>query len=333
MCSRQQHGTYGTVQAQQDEQESSLVKEILSDDEKQQKSQMEAQRTSKELASPSDGQPCAQGEGNEPVPEEADLKDPGNEDESAVKEVAKLNTKNKVQMKALSEARDQCYAADKLSAQKIWGAIMDLDRILSAAQIHKWDLFKLGPPGNHMVDDIHSHWKSYFHEYGVLADVPYSKFHAREDWDTVYSWESLEEHEPVLTNTYGKKVIKPSLMVVVTPTTTEIGDDYFLNKLHEPACIKRKSVYYGAKVSGKRSRMQVVICPYCGVLSQNAPSGCSHIRRHLGLAFACGGCRKFRTEAPKKLQEHLGKCKEVLAVKAVAELVASQNETSKEEKE
>ena len=87
-------------QAQQDEQESSLVKEILSDDEKQQKSQMEVQRTSKELASPSNGQPSSQGEGNEHVPEEADFQDPGNEDKSAVKEVAKLNTKNKVQMKA-----------------------------------------------------------------------------------------------------------------------------------------------------------------------------------------------------------------------------------------
>ena len=228
---------------------------------------MEVQRASKESASPSDGQPSSQGEGIEPVAKEVDLQDPGNEDKSAVKEVAKLNTKNKVQMKALSEAWDQCYTADKLFAQKIRGAIMGLDRIPSAAQIHKWDLFKLGPPGNHIVDDIHSHWKSYFHEYGILADAPYSKFHAREEWDTVYTWESLEEHKPALTNTYGKKVIKPSLMVVVTPTTTEIGDDYFLNKLHEPACIKRKSVYYGAKVSGKRSCMQVVICPYCGVLS------------------------------------------------------------------
>ena len=77
----------------------------------------------------------------------------------------------------------------------------------------------------------------------------------------------------------------------------------------------------------------MVICPYCGVLSQNAPSGCSHIRRHLGLTFACGGCRQFRTEAPKKLQEHLGKCKEALATKVAAELAASQNETSKGKKE
>ena len=320
-------------QAQQDEQESSLVTEILSDDEKQQKSQMEVQRASKESASPSNSQPSSQGEENEPVPEEADLQDPWNKDESAMKEVAKLNTKNKVQMKALSEARDQCYAADKLCAQEVQGAIMGLGKIPSEAQIHKRDLFKLGPPGNRIVDDIHSHWESYFHKYGVLADAPYSKFHAKEGWDTVCTWDSLEEHKPALANTYGKKVTKPSLMVVVAPTTTEIGDDYFLNKLHEPACIKRKSVYYGAKVAGKRSCMQVVICPYCRVLSQNAPSGCSHIRRHLGLAFVCEGCRKFHTEAPKKLQEHLGKCKEVLATKAAVELAASQNESSKEKKE
>ena len=167
----------------------------------------------------------------------------------------------------------------------------------------------------------------------MLADAPYSKFQATEGWDTVYTWDSLEKHKPALTHTYGKKATKLSLMVVVTPITTEIGDDYFLNKLHEPACIKRRSVYYGAKVAGKRSRMQVVICPYYRVLSQNAPSGCSHIWRHLRLAFACGGCRQFRTEAPKKLQEHLGKCKEALATKAAAELVASQNETSKGKKE
>ena len=119
-----------------------------------------------------------------------------------------------------------------------------LDRIPSVAQIHKWDLFKLGPPGNHIVDDIHSHWKSYLHEYGVLANAPYSQFHPREGWDTVYTWESLEEHEPTLTNTYGKKAAKPSLMVVVAPTTTEIGDDFFLNKLHKPACIEKISLLW-----------------------------------------------------------------------------------------
>ena len=72
-------------QAQKDKQESSLVKEILSDDEKQQKSQMEVQEISKESASPSEGQPSSQSEGSGPVPGELDLQDLGNEDKSAVK--------------------------------------------------------------------------------------------------------------------------------------------------------------------------------------------------------------------------------------------------------
>ena len=134
-------------QAQQDEQESSLVTEILSDDKKKRKSLAEVQKASKESASTSNSQPSSQGEGNEPVPEEADLQDPGNEDKSVVKEVAKLNTKNRVQMKALSEARDQCYVADKLCTQMVHGAILGLDQIPSVVQIHKWDLFKLGPQG------------------------------------------------------------------------------------------------------------------------------------------------------------------------------------------
>ena len=209
---------------------------------------------------------------------------------------------------------------------------MGLDNISTAVQIHKRVLFKLGFPGNHIVDDIHSHWESYLHKYGDFADAPYSQFCPKEGWDAVYMWESLEKHEPTLANSYGKKVAKPSLLVVAAPITTEIDDDYFLNKLHKAACIKRKLVYFGQKVSGKRSRMQVVICPYCGVLSQNAPAGCSHIQRHLGLPYAWGACRKFCHEAPKKLQEPFGKSKEVLAAKMAADFAASQDGKSKEEK-
>ena len=123
---------------------------------------------------------------------------------------------------------DQCYVADKLCAQKVRGAIMGLSTVPTEAQIHRWDFFKLGPPGNHVVNDIHSHWESYFHQYGVLANVPYSQFPTKEGWDTVlYLGLPAGAHKPALANSYGKKATKPSLMVVVAPTTTEIGDDYF----------------------------------------------------------------------------------------------------------
>ena len=170
---------------------------------------------------------------------------------------------------------------------------MGLDRIPTVTQIHKWELFKLGSLGNRVVDDIHSHWESYLHKYGALADAPLFPVPSQRMGCSLYVGIFGETRAYTHQHLYSKKAAKPSLMVVVAPTTTEIGDNYFLNKLHKAACIKRKSVYFGPKVSGKRSHMQVVICPYCGVLSQNTPSGCSHIRRHLGVAFACGACRKF----------------------------------------
>ena len=78
-------------QAQQDEKESSLVKEILFDDEKLQKSWEEAEKASKEKASaPSTSdQQDSLGEGSGSVSRELDHQEPGKEEveELAVKEV------------------------------------------------------------------------------------------------------------------------------------------------------------------------------------------------------------------------------------------------------
>ena len=84
------HWTW-SQQAQRDEQESSLVKEILSDEEK--KSQMEVQKASKESVPSSNDQPGSQDKEGKPVFEEAGLQDPENEDESAAQEVTNLHQK------------------------------------------------------------------------------------------------------------------------------------------------------------------------------------------------------------------------------------------------
>ena len=139
-------------QAQQDEKESSLVKEILSDDEKLQRSHMEAEKASKEKvsASSSSDQQSSKGEGSSSVSKEFDHQEPGKEGgkELTVKEVSfpKLSTKDKALMKALSEAWDLCYEMDNLSVQHVQGAIMNIPSTPTAAQIHDRKLFKLGTP-------------------------------------------------------------------------------------------------------------------------------------------------------------------------------------------
>ena len=100
------------------------MKEILSDDEKLQKSQ-EVEKASKEKASASSSnyQQSSQGERSGSISEEFDHQEPGKEGgkELTVKEVlfAKLNTKDKVLMKALSEAQDLCYQMDNLLIQHV----------------------------------------------------------------------------------------------------------------------------------------------------------------------------------------------------------------------
>ena len=213
-------------QAQQDEKESSLVKEILSDDEKLQKSREEVEKASKEKVSApsSSDQQSSLGEGSGSVSKEFDHQEPEKEEgeELAVKEVlfARLNTKDKVLMKALSKAWDLCYQQDNLSVQYVQGAIMNISSTRTAAQIHGQKLFRLGPPENRVVDDIHSHWVSYLYDFRSLANAPYSQFRPKEGWDAVYTWESLGKHESTFTNSFGKKASKPSLIVVVAPTTT-----------------------------------------------------------------------------------------------------------------
>ena len=86
-------------------------------------------------------QPSSLGKGSGSVSEELDHQDPGKEGgkEVTIKEVSftKLNTKDKVLMKAILEARDQCYEVNNLSVQKVQGAIMGLDNIPTVDQIHE----------------------------------------------------------------------------------------------------------------------------------------------------------------------------------------------------
>ena len=137
-------------QAKQDEAESSLVEEILSDDDKSQKSRMEAKIASQEKvaasvfkgdepeSSTSSDKPSlppdqkdSKGEEDDPASEKPDHQEPGKEgdEELTVKEVSfsKFNTKDRALMKALMEAHDLCYIADNLTVQNVRGAIMGID--------------------------------------------------------------------------------------------------------------------------------------------------------------------------------------------------------------
>ena len=247
------HWTH-SQQARQEE-AFSLVEEILSDEDKSRKSQKEAEITCKEKVTESasrggelesnassnkanrlPNQKDPEGEGDDPVLEDPNHQEPEKEgdEELNVKEVSmtKFNSKDKVLVKALTEAHDKCYIEDNLTVQMVRGGIMGLESMPTMEQVCSQKLFQVGPPGNHVMDDIQRHWVSYLVKFGVLANAPYSQFWPAEGWNAVYTWELLEEHEPRFYSSFGQKAAKPSLIMIIDPTTSEKGDNYFLNKLH-----------------------------------------------------------------------------------------------------
>ena len=310
------------------------MKEILSDDEKLQKSREEVEKATKEKASApsSSDQQSSLGEGSG-----SDQQEPEKEEgeELTLKEVsfARLNTKDKVLLKALSEALDLCYQQDNLSMQYVRGAIMNILSTPTAAQIHGRKLFKLSPPGNQVMDDIHSHWESYLYDFRALANAPYSQFCPKEGWDAVYTWETLEKHKPTFFNSFGKKATKAFINSGGHPNHHR--DKWWLFPQQTPqSCLHQAevSLFWSPRCLGKGVASKwwfalTVEC-YLKMLPVAAPTSGGTLGSYLCVELVWS----FIMRLPRSSKDHLGKCKEALTAKAAADLAASQDESNKERK-
>ena len=73
-----------------------------------------------------------------------------------------------------------------------------------------------------------------------------------------------------------------------------------IHKVHEKDCLSRVTLYYGENL-----RKQIAFCPYCGVMNKNTTIAYSHMRKHLGITFLCGGCYTKLYKAPQHTYEDL----------------------------
>ena len=79
--------------------------------------------------------------------------------------------------------------------------------------------------------------------------------------------------------------------------------EYVIRQLHEANCLSRVTIYYG-----ENQQKQLAFCPYCGVMNENATTTYSHVRKHLGITFLCGGCYNKIYRAPQHLVQHRRSC-------------------------
>ena len=94
------------------------------------------------------------------------------------------------------------------------------------------------------------------------------------------------------------------LIAVVPPDMLFQSDhEYMIHQLHKEECLSWVTLYYG-----KNLRKQIAFCPYCGVMNKNTTTTYSHVRKHLGITFLCGGCYTKLYKAPQHLSQHMKGC-------------------------
>ena len=119
----------------------------------------------------------------------------------------------------------------------------------------------------------------------------------------------MKHAKDIATGGLWNRRAKLSLVVIVRADSPPLKSSYFLTLLHKEKSITRKSVYYFLnKTNEEKVRVQYSFCAYCGVLSMNKNSGYSHLRKHLGVEFVCGGCLGYKGSDPLHVSAHMETC-------------------------
>ena len=146
---------------------------------------------------------------------------------------------------------------------------------------------------------VASHWLPILREQGYLAECHPDQFMAAEDWVPLYTPEGLEKHLPAALSTFAST--EPPSLTAMVPPQIRVGTDreFLLTNFHWHECLVRQSITIGGK------RRQMAFCLYCGVVNENSETTLSHVRKHLGLFFVCGGCYAKSFPHGQALNKHM----------------------------
>ena len=212
------------------------------------------------------------------------------------------------------QARINLYAGDKIVANRVRCSILDLRKDAeepSRMEIEASPIFRLRGPkeGDKSISNIAVHWITILANSNILGNKHPNAFKPPEGWPKIYSWETFRAQAPeVASKLWRGRRTSPSIVVIIPPEESEFRKSYFLNRLHKIGSIKRVSVYYEDEKARKQRRKQYCFCGYCGVVSMNEDSGFSHMRKHLGVEFVCGGCLNYKDPIPKNMGLHMQVC-------------------------
>ena len=122
-------------------------------------------------------------------------------------------------------------------------------------------------------------------------------------WLPLYTRAGLIKHLPGLESLLNKDETSPLIAVILPEMDFQYEQEYVIHKLHKSESLNRISISYDTN-----QRKQIAFCPYCGVMNENTATALSHVRKHLGIVFLCGGCYCKIYKKPQFLYNHMLSC-------------------------
>ena len=150
---------------------------------------------------------------------------------------------------------------------------------------------------------IGKHWVPYLEQKGHLVDCKPKDFY-KDGWLPLYTRAGITKHLSGLESLLNKDKTSPLIAVILPEMDFQYEQEYVVHKLHKSESLNWISISYDTN-----ERKQIAFCPYCGVMNKNTATAHSHVRKHLGIAFLCGGCYGKTYKKPQFLYNHMLSCR------------------------
>ena len=151
---------------------------------------------------------------------------------------------------------------------------------------------------------IGQHWVPYLEQKGHLVDCKPKDFSYKDGWLPLYTRAGITKHLSGLESLLSKDKTSPLIAVVLPEMDFQYEQEYVIHKLHKSENLNQISISYNTN-----QRKQITFCPYCGVMNENTATAHSHVRKHLGIAFLCGGCYGKTYKKLQFLYNHMLSCR------------------------
>ena len=208
---------------------------------------------------------------------------------------------------ALQKARFELFQKDFPTVQEVRARILELKEGEAITQqvLDSSPTFHLrrAADESRAPTIIGEYWIDHLDARGHITKCKPHDFKFGDEWLPLYTRAGITRHMSGLSSLLKTQGDSPLIAVIPPDMLFRSDREYVIHKLHEEDCLSCVTIYYGENL-----RKQIAFCPYCGVMNENTATAYSHARKHLGIAFLCGGCYSKLYRVPQHLSQHMKTC-------------------------